>query len=228
MHIPALRRRLTAGANALLPFARSSSEAGYPRDRRSSSRAAVSTRRLPDCSCCLIAPAGTIAGGVCDSAAHPRGWSARRERVTRTRRPVWGPVTVRGRYAQAPRSLSPAVGPGPFPKLLRGHAPPVGGEVPRPARLPLQLRRRRRRGRVAVLLRVRGGFRRCGGSECGAGIPRGSGSARGRPELRYRRRRRAELRTPRRLSRSSEPIRPCPCAPIDRATNATLTFASAC
>src|SRR3954470_3488093 len=131
------------------------------------------------------------------------------------------------RDAQAPRSLSPAVGPGPFPKLLRGHAPAVGGEVPRPARLPLQLRRRRRRGRVAVFLRVRGGLRRCGGAECGAGIHRGSGSARGRPELRYRRRRRAELRTPRRLSRSSEPIRPCPCAPIDLATNATLTFASA-
>ena len=31
---------------------------------------------------------------------------------------------------QAPRSLSPAVGPGPFPKPLRGHAPAIGGEFP--------------------------------------------------------------------------------------------------
>jgi uncharacterized protein (TIGR02118 family) len=35
---------------------------------------------------------------VCDSAAHPRGWSARRERVTRTRLAGVGPVTVRGMH----------------------------------------------------------------------------------------------------------------------------------
>src|SRR4051794_36021564 len=54
------------------------------------------------------------------------------------------------RHAPAPRPLSAAHGPGPLPKLLRGHAPPVGGQVSRPARLSLQLRRRRSRGRVTV------------------------------------------------------------------------------
>jgi uncharacterized protein (TIGR02118 family) len=34
------------------------------------------------------------------------------------------------RHTQAPRSLSAAFGPGPFPTLLRGHAPAVGGEFP--------------------------------------------------------------------------------------------------
>ncbi len=42
---------------------------------------------------------------------------------------VWGAVTVRA-HAQAPRSLSPAVGPGPFPKLLRGHAPALAAKLP--------------------------------------------------------------------------------------------------
>jgi hypothetical protein len=45
-----------------------------------------------------------------------------------------------------------------------------------------------------------------GGAECGEGVPRGSGGARGRPELRDRRRRRVGLRTPRRLSQGSEAI----------------------
>src|SRR3954470_5220374 len=122
------------------------------------------------------------------------------------------------RHAQAPRALSAAVGPRAFPKLLRGHARAVGGEAPRPARLPLQRRHRRRRGRVAVLLRLRGGLRRYGGLRGGDGIPRRSGSACGCPELRYRRRRRAELRTPRQLSDGSEAIaRPCAPASADRA-----------
>src|SRR3954452_6018704 len=135
----------------------------------------------------------------------PRGWfSSPRTHGSNAQRLVWR--GSRSRHAQAPRSLSAAVGPGPFPKLLRRHAPAVGGEASGPARLPLQRRRRRPPRPVAVLLRVRGGLRRCDGAEFGDGIPRGSGSARGCPELRYRRRRLAGLRTPRRLSHNPEPV----------------------
>src|SRR3954469_13493683 len=83
---------------------------------------------------------------------------------------------------------------------------PLVAKLHRPARLPLQRRHRRRRGRVAVSLRVRGGLRRCGGLRGGDGTPRRSGSACGRPELRYRRRRRAELRTPRANTRKLKSI----------------------
>src|SRR4051794_12576730 len=125
-----------------------------------------------------------------------------------------GGAALPSRHAPAPRPLSAAHGPGPLPKLLRGHAPPVGGQVSRPAPLSLQLRRRRSRGRVTVFLRVRGRLRRRGRAECSARFPRGPGGAGGRPALRHRRRRRARLRASRRLShQAGRPPAPRPARP---------------
>ena len=162
---------------------------------------------------------------ICDSAAHPRCQSARRERATRTRRPVWRPVRVRGVHRLLVLYPPPS-DPDHFRSYYEDTHLPLVAKFPGLRGYRYSFDVSAGEGESPYYCCVRGRFRRCGGAECGAGIHRRSGSARGRPELRYRRRHRAELRTPRRLSRSSEPLRPCPCAPTDRATNATLTAAT--
>ena len=132
------------------------------------------------------------------------------------------------RHAQAPRSLSAAVGPGPFPGSYYEET-----HLPSAAKFP-GLRGYRYSFDVAAAGEgespyycvFEADFDDAAALECGAGIPRGSGSARGRlPNYATGGCRRAGLRTPLRLSQGSEAIAPGRArrpAPIDRAPNAAV------